>query len=138
MEYVPGSAYMAEKKTFEWHLVRFDSDSIQVRLIFDDPGIVSMNNEDQMKVVFNNTSFFMKPLSDTKKPVPNGLPLFTPIPPQDGDLLSEEAKENTITSAKSVVLTNIILSFLFKNSMQVLFGSIISLQILAHLPLSNV
>ena len=36
------------------------------------------------------------------------------------------------------MLTNIFLSFLCRNSLQLIFGSIISLQILAHLPLANI
>ena len=77
----------------------------------------------------------MQPSSEDIKALPNGYPLIFAIPPQGEDQLSEEAKESTVATTKSVVLTNIIMAFLFKNSMQLLFGSIISLQILAHLPL---
>jgi len=35
-------------------------------------------------------------------------------------------------------VTNLVLKFVLKESMSVLFGSIMSLQILAHLPLANI
>ena len=138
LEYIPGQAFMAEDKTFSWRLLRFDSEGFKIELLFDNPDSISMNVQDHIKIVFNNTNFFMRPKTDAQQPPPNSFPIFFAVPPQNSEVLSEEAKDNTVTTTKGVLLTNLLMAFLFKNSMQLLFGSIISLQILAHLPLSNV
>ena len=61
-----------------------------------------------------------------------------PLPPQSKSVISKELTERTTGTSKSILLTNIVIWKVFATSMQTIFGSIISLQIVGHLPLQNV
>ena len=59
LEYVPGSDYKAEEMTFTWILTKFDTEGIAMEIEFDNPDGVSSYAQDSMKMVFQNTNFFL-------------------------------------------------------------------------------
>ena len=94
---------------------------------------------DSIKVTFKKTSYFLEADQDGIFTVPDNFEVISTLPPQKEELvMSVENNELTDASAKTLILTNLLFGFFFKYSINVFFSSIISLQILAHLPLANI
>ena len=51
--------------------------------------------------------------------------------------MDEEEKKKLVQNSKTGVILNFVLAFVFKNIMNMLLGSIIIFQILAHLPIAD-
>ena len=69
--------------------------------------------------------------------LPDGFEVTFKVPPQ-GDVMSEQLVENTKATAKTAIISNLILSTIFKNAMGKLLASILIFQLLAHLPLADI
>ena len=91
-----------------------------------------------MRVSFKNTKAYLISSVEGIETAPDGFELIFAIPPQSESLLSQDFDSGITTSTQTFVVTNLVLKFVLKESMSVLFGSIMSLQILAHLPLANI
>ena len=138
MELSPGLEWNYEKKDFEWELKRFDQEFMMFDVIFEDPKVISIDTYDTLILTFNNTEFFIESVNDDKLTIPNGFNVTITLPPQENDLIDSVVVESIKDTANTVIIGNVFIKFAFKSTMSVVFGSIISLQILAHLPLSNV
>ena len=77
-------------------------------------------------------------MSDELYTTPDSFTVTKKIPPQATFAFTEEQIIVISDSAKSLITANLIVSFLFQNSLNIIFGSIIEIQILAHLPLANI
>ena len=67
-----------------------------------------------MKISFKNTEHFLKPKnSDVKAALPDGYEVSFKIPPQGSDLMSEEEKKKTVQKAKTAMIIEIVLAFIF-------------------------
>ena len=97
-----------------------------------------MEETDYMRISFHNNEFVLAPETLDRKPLPDGYTVVMALPPQTKTALSDEFTERTKGTSQSILLTNIVIWKIFATSMQTLFGSIIALQIIGHLPLQNV
>ena len=111
-----------------------------IQMIFDDPIYISCDSLDTLKIEFNNMDLFLIPKQDGSLiNLADGFTITLKIPPQSNDILTQEEKESTVSTAKTSVLAEILVGSVFlKNIMQTLLGSIIIFQILAHLPLADI
>ena len=90
-------------------------------------------------IVFDKTSFYLQSLDENgKQAAPNSFTIKTAIPPQSKKIWSQEQVEDIQVPTRGLVVSNLLMAFFFKVSLSTLFGSIISLQILAHLPLAEI
>ena len=80
----------------------------------------------------------MRPIDESKSTIPDDFPVLVKLPTQDEDVISAVDLKAEVTGTKTLLLTNIFMSFIINNSLRLIFGSILSLQILAHLPLANI
>ena len=80
----------------------------------------------------------MRPTSDKISAIPDNFSISAKLPAQTNQALTEEQKENITQSTRSFLLTQIVFQEWFKESIKMIFGQIIALQILAHLPLANI
>ena len=61
MTLVPGTDSSQSKKGFEWTLVRFDQEGLEIKLQFENPSSISTDNTDTMKVTFTSTGTYLAP-----------------------------------------------------------------------------
>ena len=105
---------------------------------FEHPKYISTEGIDTLKISFNNTSEFLTPLSDDLTNIPNGYTLIVKLPPQSEDLMTEDELQQVQRNANTVIISELIVSILFNSVLSTLLGSILVLQILAHLSLANI
>ena len=78
----------------------------------------------------------MKPIDRSLKEIPNDFILLKAVHPQlKKPIMSAKAKETASDTSSTLVITNLVAWKLLMGSMSMIFGSIIALQIVAHLPL---
>ena len=94
-----------------------------------------MDKMESIRITFFKTFYYLLPTDDEVKPTPEEYKISVKLPSQSADEMIIE--EDQFSTLQKFILTNILLSFVTSNSLQLMFGSIISLQILAHLPLVN-
>ena len=58
-ELLPGSDYDIENKEFIWKLEKIDTEEFYLRLIFENPQYISMDQIDSMKLLFMNTAYYL-------------------------------------------------------------------------------
>jgi len=60
------------------------------------------------------------------------------LPPQGSNVMSSEELASTQETGQQIVLINLIASRLLKQILAMVFGSILVVQILAHVPLADI
>ena len=91
-----------------------------------------------MNIRFEKNNFWIRPVDGGKLAIPDDFKIQILLPPQTNDPMEQEQKEGITRSTRSFLITQILFKEWFKTSMQLVFGSVIALQILAHLPLANI
>ena len=76
-----------------------------------------MGSPDYLKVSFFNTSIVLNPETKEKLPIPDGYTVVITMPPQTRSALSEKIVIRTTNSSQSLLMTNVIISKVFKTSM---------------------
>ena len=136
---VPGDDTHTDKKGFTWELLGYDNDKILLKFNFEHPAYISTGHRlDTMRIQIFNAEKLFTPTGPDMFPIPNGYTLMQKIPPQSVGLLSEIEVQEAKETGQKFVLVNFILSLILKSTLQILLGSIITLQILAHFPLADI
>lgn len=99
---------------------------------------ISVGALDTLKISFYNTKVWISPIDDKKNSIPDGYILAIKVPPQGKNLLSSSEVETAKLEGQTFVIMNLIIRTFFKTAMNMLLGSIIMMQILAHLPLADI
>ena len=81
IELVPAQEYEAEQKTFEWSLLKFDQQEIEIEIAFNEPELISKDQFDNLNVQFYNTGYFLVPEDPNMQSAPNNFTLTSTIPP---------------------------------------------------------
>ena len=66
MELIPGTDLNPEKKGFTWKLIQFNEEFLDFVLKFDYPEVISMIKPDSIKVIFDNTDYYLKAVEINK------------------------------------------------------------------------
>lgn len=90
-----------------------------------------------MFIKFNNTRHWIRPNDGSVLALQNGFTANATLPQWTPHVLSAEQTQAVTKSSQSILLLNIGLNEIMNNSLQIIFGQIIQLQILAHVPLTN-
>ena len=136
---VPGDDNYPDKKGFSWELTVYESDKIALKFKFEHPAYISVGHTpDTIRIEISNADMFFSPTSPDMKSTPDGYTLIQKIPPQGVDLLSEVEVEAAQKQGQTLVIVNFIASLILKSTLQLIIGSIVVIQILAHLPLADV
>ena len=61
-ELVPGQEFQNDLKTFTWRLMEFTQNKLRIKFVFDRPEIISVDKFDSIKITFQKTNFYLKPL----------------------------------------------------------------------------
>ena len=139
VELIPGSESNIDKKEFSWRLKEFSEEKIALDFEFENPDYISVDAVDKAKIVFSKTRYFMQTTDIKKSPTADDFTIIVDLPNQSSTpLYTEEEIESEALVLQILFISILSLSCIFKNSSQLLFGSIISLQVMAHLPLANI
>lgn len=138
VELVPSSVSNLDKLSFKWQIEDLQQDRIRIKLMFLYPELVSLyEDKDHVKISFSKTYLFMQDgKGGSTNILPSGYTLVSPLPRQKAVQSVLVEQKVTIEQSSQTVITAIpVFSFFFNLSMQQIWGSINSLQILAHLPI---
>ena len=128
-----------DKKGFKWSIMRYDEDGITFQFTFEFPTHISVGEIDTMKIQFFNTDRYLKPQNGDKSSIPDGYTVVIKLPPQGGDdAMSPQELENNQETGQQIVIVQLILSQLLSQVLAMVFGSILVVQIMAHLPLTDI
>ena len=136
---VPGDYSYLDKKDFEWELNRYGEEELGLNFKFDHPEFISTGGKpDTMRVWFNNTDVYLPAASKKWATMPSNFTMTFKIPPQGTGLLSEEEVKKAKQTGQAVVISNLFLSIFLQSTLSMMIGSIVVVQILAHLPLADI
>lgn len=138
VELVPGSDNYLDMKGFTWQLASYKETSISLKFTFEHPEYISVGKPDTIKVTYSNAEAWISPQDPNIQGLPQGYTTTFKVKPQGVGLLSEEEVEQVVQTGQNFVIANLVLSQIFKQVMNMLLGSIIMIQILAHLPLADI
>ena len=135
---VPGNDNYLDKKGFKWSIYTYEEVKLGLKFTFEFPEYISVGEVDTMKIEFNNTAIYVPTGNADFDTMPQGYTITLKIPPQGVNLLSAaEVKENKETG-QALVIGNLFMSMLLKQTLAMLLGSIVVVQILAHFPLADI
>ena len=103
----------------------YEASKVGIKFTFEHPEYISVGKPDTMKIKFANADTFFQPENSSLQPLPNGYTLVQKIPPQGKNLLSQEEVAQAKESGQAFVIGNLLISLLFKATLQLLLGSII-------------
>ena len=138
VQLIPHTDVDVDKKGFSWKLAKYDEGQIGIAVKWQNPAYVSVGGIDKLKITFNNTKTFIKPKSDDFDVLPDGYNVMLDVLTQGEDIMSVEELKETKQSGQKIVIVSFIMSQVLKTVMSTIFGSIVIVQILAHLPLTDV
>ena len=138
MHLVTNSETYANNKTFTWTLEEYSTNGIKIKLDFDQPEYITVDSIDIMQVHLTNTDLLMQPVDKKLRPIVDDYMIQKAIPNQQALILDQQTAANVTFWSQLFVIANIILSIFITSAMQLLFGTIIILQILAHFPLIEI
>lgn len=138
MELVPGNDLYPDKKGFTWELSKYDETGMGFKITFEHPKYISIETPDTLKITFEHTDAYLMPQDASKSRIPNGYKMVLKLPPQGDNVMSSVELKSAQQTGQTVVLTKMVISRVMKPVLSMVLGSIMVLQILAHLPLSDV
>ena len=81
MKLIPGKAYELDKMNYHWNLTKFTRDDIELKVEFENPGIISNPVGDTLYVHFNNTGSFLVPQNEKLLSLKEGYKIKVTVPP---------------------------------------------------------
>ena len=79
---MPGDENYSDLKKFDWSVESITATSIKLKLDFENPEGISVDNVDTVKITFQNTSVILTPTSRSgKEAIPDGYVILVKIPP---------------------------------------------------------
>ena len=87
LELIPGNLMNVELKQYDWKLITFSETNLDIKIVFDNPTVISFDTPDNILITFMNTHTYMKPSRDDRLPLPNGYKIRAPLSVQN---LNEE------------------------------------------------
>ena len=112
-----------ELKDFDWELVDFTVDEINIKVKFSDPDFISYDKQDTLIVTFLNTGKYLIPETGEFAVVPNGYQVTVALPVQQ-DVTSESAAKSVEEQLTLIIVANFLMTLVFNFSMQELLGMI--------------
>ena len=85
LELIPGNLINVELKQYDWKLISFSETKLDIKIVFDNPTVISFDTPDTVLITYMNTHTFMKPSRDDRLPIPNGYKIVAPFPVQNLD-----------------------------------------------------
>ena len=89
-ELIPADEINVERKTFDWHLVKYDENRISFKVNFHHPKFISVNGLDTLKITFSNAQEYLLPQNDQLLSVEDNFTIAIKIPPQGEDLMTPQ------------------------------------------------
>ena len=80
LELVSGNAINVDEKGYDWNLIEFTENNLEIEVAFTNPEVISYDKTDTFMIKFQNTPVFLIPTEDELAPIPNGYKLAIPLP----------------------------------------------------------
>jgi len=131
-----------EQMNFNWTMSELTDSGLSIKLNFERSDLISQETDDKVVIVFVVTDFLKgNAPNDENEQLPMDFQLVINVPKQkpanDNSLLDAAADFSTVTM-QAVTVTNALVTLTAQGSLQQMWASINSLQLIVYLPLNNV